>query len=223
MPSTVVHAGLALLLAAGLLKGAYDRRALAVLLVIVVAPEADTIAGLWMPGAHRALLHNLTIPIVVGIALYWDTRYREESWIRARWGPWGVRVAWVALFVHVFAHMLLDYAHLEGINVFFPVVDRFFRLEGELFYSTADGVVQTFVEIQRDPETGAVATDAGETGTTADVHVANPVEPTADPVPDEPTDRRFPIAANGWELYMILSGLFVLVARRFQDRDADEP
>ncbi len=221
MPSTFVHAGLALLLAAGLLKGAYDRRALAVLLVVVVAPEADTIAGLWMPGAHRALLHNLTIPLVAGLVLYWDTRYREESWIREKWGWWGVRVAWVGLFVHCFAHVLLDYAHLEGINVFYPLYDRFFRLEGELLISTTDGIVQTFLEFERDPETGSIATNVGETGTTADTHVANPVEPSADPDPDEPIDRRFPIAASGWELYMILSGLFVLVARRFQDREGE--
>ncbi len=218
MPSTVVHAGFAILLAAGLLKGAFDRRALAILLVIVVLPEADTLVGPWMDGAHRALLHNLTIPIVAGVWLTWDTYLRgpDRSWLRGRWGDWGVRVAWVALFVHLFAHVLLDWAHLEGINVFYPIYDRFFRLEGELLVSSSEGFVQTFVEIQTDPETGERTTDAGAVGTTADTHVANPVELSDEPEPDDPI--LLPIAESGWQLYLALTGLFVLVARRFQDR-----
>jgi len=210
MPSTVVHAGFALLLAAGLLKGAYDRRALALILVIVVLPEADTLAGPWIDGAHRALLHNLTIPIVVGVWLYWDTHHREpdQSWLRRRWGEWGVRVAWVALFVHLFAHVLLDYAHLEGINVFYPVYDRFFRLEGEIAISTSEGLIQTFVDLER--------ADIGAGGTTADTHVANPVELSPDPEPDDPL--LLPIADSGWQLYLVCAGLFVAIARRFQDR-----
>ena len=221
MPSTVVHAGFALLLAAGLLKGAYDRRALAVLLVIVVIPEADTLVGPWMDGAHRALLHTLTIPIAVGTWLYWDTCYRDpdRSWLRRRWGGWGVRVAWVGLFVHFFAHVLLDYAHLEGINAFYPIYDRFFRLEGELAFSTTEGIVQTFVEIRTDPETGERTTDVGSVGTTADTHVANPVEPTDDPDGDDPI--LLPIAESGWQLYLAVTGLFVVLARRFQDRRDD--
>lgn len=222
MPSTIVHAGFALLLAAGLLKGAFDRRALAILLVIVVLPEADTLLGPWIDGAHRAVLHNLTLPIVAGIWLTWDTRLRtrERSWIRHRWGEWGVRVAWVALFVHLFAHVLLDYAHLEGINAFYPVYDRFFRLEGKLYLSSADGIVQTFVEVQTDPETGETSHDVGAVGTTADTHVANPVELSPEPEPDDPL--LLPIAESGWQLYLALSGLFVLVARRFQSRHERE-
>ncbi|THE65224.1 metal-dependent hydrolase [Salinadaptatus halalkaliphilus] len=219
MPSTVVHAGFALLLAAGLLKGAYDRRTLAILLVVVTLPEADTLVGPWMDGAHRALLHNLTIPILAGIVVYWDTCYRERSWLRERFGGGGIRVAWVVLFVHVFAHILLDYAHLEGINVFYPVYDRFFRLEGELLVSTADGVIQTFVEFETNPETGEQTADVGAVGTTADTHVANPVELSEDPEPDDPI--LLPIAERGWELYLALTGLFVLIARRLQNRDSE--
>lgn len=221
MPSTVVHAGFALLLAAGLLADAYDRKALAVVLVILVLPELDTAAGIWMDGAHRALLHNLTIPIAAGALLYYDTCLRESSWLRERYNDWGVRVAWVALFVHVFAHVLLDYAHLEGINVFYPLYDRFFRLEGELYLSTAEGIVQTFVDIELDPETGDRQVDAGAVGTTADTHVANPVEPSADPEPEEPIDRRFPIAFHGWQLYLLLIGLFTVAARRLQGKAPD--
>ncbi|SFB82320.1 LexA-binding, inner membrane-associated putative hydrolase [Halobiforma haloterrestris] len=220
MPSTTVHAGFALLLAAGLWRGVLDRRVVAVLLALVAFPEIDSAAGLWLDGAHRALLHNLTLPLLAGLWLYWDTRYRdsERSWLRGRWGQRGVTVAWVALFVHVFAHALLDYAHLEGINAFYPVYDRFLRLEGELALSTTDGIVQTFVDVDVGADGGEV-TDVGATGTTADTHVANPVEPS-DTVeePDEPVERLFPVAESGWQLFLVLAGPFVLVARRFQKR-----
>lgn len=222
MPSTIVHAGFALLLAVGLLKNTYDRKALAILLVIVVFPELDTVAGLWMPGAHRALLHNMTIPIAAAGLLYYDTQVREQSWLRARYDDWGVRVAWVALFVHVFAHMLLDYAHLDGINVFYPLYDRFFDLDGEIYLSTTDGIVQTFVDVSIDPLTGQRKLDPGAGGTTANTHVANPVEPSADPDPEEPIDRRFPITVHGWQLYLSLLGLFAVVARWFQSEPPEE-
>lgn len=213
MPSTVVHAGFALLLAVGLLGRWYDRRALAVLLVIVIAPEADTLLGWVMAGAHRTVLHTMLTSVVAGGLLYWDTT-RPESWIRQRWGEYGVRVAWVGLFVHTFAHLALDWSHLSGINFFWPLVDQFFQLDGEIALSTVDGFVQTFVDIRVNLDVGLLAVDVGQTGTTADTHVANPAQPT--PEPTEQVDRRFPIAVQGWQLYLILTGCFAAVARRFQ-------
>lgn len=224
MPSTVVHAGFGLLLTVALFKQTVlDRRLVALLLILIIAPEVDTVAGLVMNGAHRALLHNLIAPILTAGLIYWDTRYREESWIRSRWRDRGVRLVWVGLFVHVFAHLLLDYAHLEGINVLFPVYNQFFRLEGELVLSTVDGIGQTFFELEIIPETGGERVNVGAVGTTEDVHVNNPVEPDGGEPPEtdaaeEPVDRRFPVAVHGWQLYMIVSGLFVAGARRLQSR-----
>lgn len=222
MPSTVVHGGFALLLAAGLLKGAYDRKALAVVLVVIVLPEVDTLLGPVMPGAHRTVGHNFVFPAAVGILLYYDTRLRDGSVLRERFDDWGVRVAWTALFVHFFAHVFLDWAHLEGVNALWPLHDGFFRLEGELLLSTTDGLVQTFVDIDIDPATGERRVDAGGTGTTETVHVANPVEPGSPDVSDEPVDRRFPIAQRGWRLYLVLIGVFTVVARRFQSEPPAE-
>lgn len=230
MPSTVVHAALAFVLAVALLGKYYDRKALAVVLVIVVLPELDTILGWWMSGAHRTVGHNVVFPAVAAVTLYYDTRMREESWLCERfenWGvgaDWGVRVAWVGLYVHVFAHVLLDYAHLDGINVLWPLFDRFFSLDGELYLSTADGLVQTFVEIADDPDTGETAVDVGETGTTEDVHVASPIDAAEDvqDEPDEPIDRRFPIAVHGWQLYVIVVGTFTLAAKKLQGEPPEE-
>ena len=214
MPSTVVHAAIGFTVAVGLLGTYYDRRALAVVLVALLIPETDTFAGHVMEGAHRALLHNLVFTALAGGLLFWETA-RESSWFRGRYGPRGVRLAWVALFVHAFAHMAFDWAHLDGINVLFPLYDRFFQLSGEAYLAPGEGFVQTFVEITADPETGRTSVDAGQGGTTDNTHVASPAQPSKDPEPG-PVDRRFPIAVQGWQLYLIGLGAFTLVAKRLQ-------
>lgn len=228
MVSTVVHASFALALAAGLLGDYYDRRALAAILAIVLLPELDSFLGPVMPGAHRTVGHNFVFPAAAALLLYYDTRLRSMSGLRHRLTNWTsersaerwIAVAWVALFVHVFAHVALDWVHLDGVNALWPLRDRFYALSGEIVLSSTDGFVQTFVDVQVDPETGARQIDAGEGGTTATVHVSNPVEPR-DPseVTEEPVDRRFPVANAGWRLYLIGLGLFTLVARRLQSAD----
>ncbi|MFO7833382.1 MAG: metal-dependent hydrolase [Halohasta sp.] len=212
MPTSVVHAAVAVVLAVGLLGDHADRRALAVVLAAIVVPEVDSLLGFVMPGAHRTVLHTAVLPAVLAGLLYWDTR-RSESWLRERWGAYGVRVAWVALFAHTFAHIGLDWAHLDGINLLWPLVDQFIALDGELYISS-EGLVQTFVDVSADPETGRRAVDAGQGGTSANVHVSTPVQPSKEPT--GPVDRRFPIAVGGWQLYLLCTGLFVLLARRFQ-------
>ncbi|GAA0554109.1 metal-dependent hydrolase [Halorubrum ejinorense] len=217
MPSTVVHAGFALLLAAALLRDDLDRRVLAVLLIVVVLPEVDSFLGPIMPGAHRTVGHNFVIPAVAASALYYDTRVRGRSLVRDRLSDRWVAVAWAAIFVHVFAHISLDWTHLDGVNALWPLRDRFFHLGGEAFYSTADGFVQTFVDVRIDPETGTRTVDAGAGGTSESVHVSNPVQPRDPDVEiEEPVERRFPVANGGRRLYLIGLGLFALVARRLQ-------
>ena len=216
MPSSVVHGGFAVLVAVGLLGSYYDRRALVFLVAVLLFPEADTIAGLALDGAHRSLLHNLLLPAAVGAVLYWDTT-REESWVRERAGDYGVRLVWVGLFVHVFTHVALDWYHLDGVNLFYPAVDRFFELSGEAYLSSAEGFVQTFVEVAADPETGTTSVDAGQGGTTQNTHVSNPAQPSSGSGGDAGSvDRRAPIAVRGWQLYLVVVGLFTLAARKLQ-------
>jgi membrane-bound metal-dependent hydrolase YbcI (DUF457 family) len=214
MPTSVVHAAVALLLAVGLLGQYYDRRALAVVLAVVLFPELDAAVGLVMDGAHRTVFHTLSTSVIAAGVVYWETN-REKSWLRGRWGAYGVRLAWVGVFVHTFAHLGLDWAHLSGINIVWPLVDQFFTLEGELYFSSTEGVVQTFVDIAVDPETGQQQVDAGQGGTTANTHVSTPVQPSKDPQAG-PVDRRFPIAVGGWQLYFVVVGAFTLLARKLQ-------
>lgn len=214
MPSTVVHVAVGFVLAVGLLGRGYDRRALAVVFGIVLLPEADTAAGWVLDGAHRALLHNVVLVAVVAGVLYWDTR-RDESWLLDRVGTDGIRILWVGLFVHVFAHLALDWSHLAGINLFYPLSDRFFHLDGEVYLSTVDGFVQTFVEVSTDPDTGQRTVEAGQGGTTRNTHVSSPVDPSEGPERGR-VDRRAPIAVQGWQLYLVVTGAFVLVAKRLQ-------
>ncbi len=214
MPSSVVHLALALLLVAGLLGRFYTRSTLAIIVLVVLIPEIDTVIGFVVAGAHRTLLHNLVLPGGAAVLLAWDTR-REASWLRRRFGPGGVRVAWVAVFVHVFAGLLLDWTHLEGINLFWPVHDQFFRLEGELYLSTDRGLVQTFVELAEDADTGQRIVDAGGGGTREETFVPNPVQPSPEPEPG-PVERVFPIAVHGWQLFLVLTGLFAGAAKRIQ-------
>ena len=228
MVSTVVHAAGARALAAGLLGTYYDRRALAVVLAIVLLPELDSFLGPVMPGAHRTVGHNLVFPAAIALLLSYDTRLRPTSLLHRRLTRWTsersaerwIAVAWVAIFVHVFAHVALDWVHLDGVNAFWPLRDRFYALSGEIVLSSTDGFTQTFVDVRVDPVTGSRQIDAGAGGTTATVHVSTPVEPRApSEVTDEPVDRRFPVANAGWRLYLIGIGLFTLLARRLQSAD----
>lgn len=217
MPATTVHLGFGLLVVAALLPSdRFDRKLLAVFAAVLIFPDLDSIPGWWLPGAHRAMFHTLILIGIVAAVLVYDTRYREDSWLRARGGQWAVRVAWALLGTHLLAHLFLDWAHLEGINLLYPVADQFYTLDGEVAYSTADGWIQSFVEIGGDEESGGRTIDVGQQGSTDDVHVPTPTDPEAGGGADQDAERIVPFAVRGWQLYLILIGLFTVGARRLQ-------
>ncbi|WP_248518090.1 metal-dependent hydrolase [Salinarchaeum laminariae] len=214
MPATTVHLGFALLVAAAVLPmERFDRRLLAVFAAVVVFPDLDSIPGWWLPGAHRAMFHTLVLAGVVAALLYYDTRLRDRSWLRERWGSRAVTVAWGLLATHLLAHLFLDWSHLSGINLLYPLADQFYTLEGELVYSTADGWIQTFVEFGTGADGGI---DVGQQGSTDDVHVPTPTDPNPGGGVDRNVERIVPIAVHGWQLYLLLLGLFTVGARRLQ-------
>lgn len=201
MPSTFVHLGFGALLATALLSEHFDWRALSVVLIIVALPDLDTVLGLWMDGAHRAVLHNVWVVLVPAVVLTWDIHLRERSYVRERWGARGVRIGWVSLVSLAIAHIALD-AFYNGVNLFWPVYDAFIDLNGQLIYSSEEGLVQTFVELGDDGSTVR--------GTTDDVHYRTGVDPGDHPV------REFHLIQRA-ELFVIALGGFAAAGYRLYE------
>lgn len=203
MPSTLVHIAVAGLLGTALLGDAFDRRAILTVMVVAAIPDLDTLIGLWLPGAHRAYLHTLVLPVGLGVVLWWDVALRSESTLRRRWGDTGVRVAWVSLLGMAVAHSLYD-GVVNGVNLFWPLQDRFYNLSGHLLYSTQRGLIQTFVDASMFE------------GTTANTHYYTGVDPTRGPEPDN-VDRTFHLVQSGERLLLMLVGFGVVAFRLWQD------
>ncbi|MFC7079708.1 metal-dependent hydrolase [Halorussus caseinilyticus] len=146
MPSTVVHVALAGLVGTALLAEHFDGKAVAVVMAATALVDFDVFLGFWIAGAHRSAFHTLLLPLAAGGVLWWDFVRRDRSLVRARWGARGVRVAWVGVVAVAFAGIGLD-AFFNGVNLFYPVHDRFYDLSGKVFYSTEKGFVQTLVSV----------------------------------------------------------------------------
>lgn len=215
MPSTVVHLALAGLIGAALLGRAFDWRALAVVLGLVVVPDLDAFAGLVVPGGHRALLHTLLFPAGLAALVYYDTRIRSTSWLAGRLDGHGPRVAWVGVLAIVFAGIGPDLAG-AGANILYPIHDQFYAFNGKLELSTQRGLVQTFVDLS------PTATDGGgaAVGSTADVHISSGVDPTRGPEPED-VDRVFPVVRSGTQLLLVVTSIVVVGVRLVESRLTD--
>lgn len=197
MPSTLVHISIAALISAGLLRD-FDRTVLLVAVLAVVIPDIDTFLGLIWDGAHRSALHTAVIPILAAAAIGYDQYIRESSWLE-RVHPRGLQLASLGVIVYLFAGIAPDLM-TNGVNLFYPVHDRFYAISGEVFLSTERGLVQTLW----DPVESVVGTTEStqyQTGIT--------VEPGSSGETERPVDRVFPIAHSG--LQVLLIGLAVLV------------
>jgi len=203
MPSTLVHVAVAGLVGTALLGRAFDRRAIAVVLLVATIPDLDAFAGLVLPGAHRALLHTSVLPALVGGLLWADGR-RQASVLRRRYGPRGVRVAWVALAGFVCGGLLPD-LFTNGVNLLYPLHDAFYTVNGEALLSSQRGFVQTFVEIA----------PAAPQPTTETIHYSTGVDPAPGAEPAT-VDRVFPLAASGFELLLVLLGAFTVAVRLWE-------
>lgn len=209
MPSTLVAAALAGLLAAALLEEQFDARAVAVVVVAGVVPDLDAFAGLVVEGLHNALLHNLFVPGLAAALLVWDTRYRDESWVLDRYGVRGVRIAWVAIAAYLVPGILLDLLNVESAAPLWPLHDQFYSVIGKFEVNNKQGIVFTFVQPSLD---GGPLFPGAERGTVAGEYVVpsflNPAEG-----PDQGLERVFFAVSSGWQLLVILASASVLAAR----------
>jgi hypothetical protein len=206
MPSLLVHLAVGGVVAASLLGASFDRRSVGVVLAVTAVPDLDTFTGLYLQGTHRALLHTLLVPLVLGGLLYYDRRVREQSAIRARWGERGQRVAGVALAALLFGGIFPDLM-TNGVNAWYPLHDQFYTFDGEALLSNQRGIVQTFVELSP-PETER---------TTANTHYWTGVDPTRGAEPED-VERIFPLVRSGFQLLVVALGTFTLGARFREER-----
>jgi inner membrane protein len=198
MPSTVVHLAFAGLLAAALLGDQFDRGAIAVLLVVIALPDLDSFL-VFTDAGHRTVLHNVWVAVVPAALLWVDLRVREESLVRDRWGAWGVRLAWVSILCFLCAHLALDLA--DGyVNLFWPVFDQFYTLDGSIELSDQQGIVNTF------SDGGLPLLDAR--GTSTEQQITTGVDPG-----DGETERVFPVVRAGWQLVVLVVGIAVTAMR----------
>ena len=203
MPSTLVHLALGALIAAALLEDAFGPRALAVVLAAVAVPDLDTFVGIALPGTHRAALHTILVPLLAAGAIAYDLR-RENSWLRAR-GERTVRIAWVAVLAYVVAGIGPD-LFFNGVNVFYPLHDRFYELNGRVLVSNQRGLVQTFWE---------AAESTG--GTTENTHYRTGADVSRGEDPAN-AERVFPIATSGLQMLLLLAATVVTGVRLWLDR-----
>ena len=214
VPSTVVHVAFAGLVGVALLDDAFDTRAIVFVMGCSALLDLDTLIGIVVPGTHRAALHNLWIVLVPAAALSWDGLIREESIVRERWGDSAPRIAWVTLAALLFAHVLFD-AFFNGVNLFWPLHDRFYDLSGTLLVTDQRGLVQTFVEL----DAGNVAESTAR-GTTENTHYRTGFDPTRDK-PATGVERVFPIAATGERFVLTIAGFAAVLVRVVESRRAE--
>ena len=224
MPSTLVHLAFGGMIAAALLGDAFDRRALLVVLAVTAAPDLDSFIALVSVAGHRTVLHTYVTPVVVSALLYADTRVRDRSFVRDRWGPRGVRIAWVSLVALVFAGIGLDFVD-HGVNPLWPLHDQFYVLDGRFEVSDQRGIVQSYVDLSPDTE----QTGPTSRGSSQEVNISTGVDPNpggegGGPDPDtvEDPERMFPIVRHGWQLAILVSGTVVTGARLWMDDSSAE-
>lgn len=209
VPSTLVHLAFAGFLVVGLLGPAFGRRSVAFVFVVTALPDLDSFASLFLPGAHRALLHSFVFVAVFGGLVAVDRRW-DGSLLRRWFDEQARRVGAVAVVALAFAGVAPDLV-ISGINPLYPLVDQFYTFSGEVRLSSTRGIVQTFVDLQPEPTRSA---------TTGSRFYSTGVDPVRGAEPKN-VERVFPVLNSGLELLVVLTGALV-VWGRFRDEGAIE-
>ncbi|WIV66581.1 metal-dependent hydrolase [Natrialbaceae archaeon AArc-T1-2] len=207
MAPTLVNVAVGVLLGVALLGVAFDRRSIATVGLAAALPDLDVAVSLLVPEATNAAFHSVFLAAVVGGVLYWDTERRETSWLRDRYGFYGVRVAWVALASFVVAGIALDLGTSVGVALLYPLVDRYYVVSGRLVLSNQEGVVQTYFDLGE----GWLALET--TGRPSTHHVETWVNPTPDGANPADSERRLRLVESGWQLVTVVTAIAAVPAK----------
>jgi hypothetical protein len=199
MPPTLLSVAVGVLLGVALLGAAFDRRSLAVVGLAAMLPDVDAALGLLGVGAANATLHAVWMPLGAAGLLYYDTERREGSWLRHRYGWYGVRVAWVAVAAYAVAGIGVDLFSTESVALFYPLSDRYYAIVGKLVLSTQEGVVQTYIDIGNG---WAVASP----GTVESYRVDSWWVP-------ENGERRLRLIESGWQAIIVVTAAAAIPAK----------
>lgn len=209
MPPTVVHAALGVILAAGALGAAFDRRAAVLALLAGAAPDLDAAVGLLavpmgLPvpeSTHGAVLHTLFIPGIAAAVLYADAR--RDRRVVDRLGPAGVRLAWVAVAVYAVAGIGLDLLNIATANPFWPVHDQFYAFVGSIVFTNQEFFAQSYVQFGKQ----GYAVYVGQQGGTGEFFLSSPLNPVRGP--NGNSERVVAIVESGWQLLVLASAPLV--------------
>lgn len=199
MPPTLLSVAVGVLVGIALLGAAFDSRSLAVVAVAAGVPDVDAALSALGVGATNATLHSIFVVLAVAGVLYYDTEQRDRSWLRSRYGWYGVRVAWVALAASAVAGVGVDLFSTESVALFYPLSDRYYALVGKFVLSTQEGIVQTYIEVGNG---WAVASP----GTTATHHVDSWWHP-------ESGERRLQLVESGWQAIIVVTAIAAIPAK----------
>ena len=228
MPSTVVHMAFAGMMAAALLGTYFDRRAVAVVLAVTIIPDLDAFVGLVSTAGHRTVGHTFLIPIAAAVVWGVDAHLRDESFVRRKWGQWGVAVGWMSIAAFAVSGIGLDLV-TGGVNPFWPLHDQLYRVNGKIELSNQRGIIQTFVDLSPEPEnTGNGGGPSGggsdkgpmRLGNSSEVHVNTGIDPKQGTEPKN-VERIFPVVRSGWQLLVLLAGTSVTGAKLWLVERAD--
>lgn len=222
MVSTVVHVALAGLIAVALLGDAFGVRSLAVVVGAVIVIDLDVFVGWWIVGAHRAAFHTILLPMLLLGVLVYETRVRDQSHLRNRFGSSGVRTCWVTVVAVTFAGIGPD-LFMNGVNLLYPIHDQFYQLNGHIRLSSKEGLIQTFVDLSPTESPSASPDDTGQIAVGSTEEVGDRYWTGVDPEPSQTggesgdVERIFPIVESGQQLLLVLTSVFVVGSRLVEE------
>lgn len=197
MASTVVHISFAIIIACALIPiDKFSYKSLLLVILPVAFLDIDAMAFIIKEGMHRTLLHNIIIPSIFIIGIYYDIFIREKSFIEKYYAKKYVLIISTTSYIAViFSGIGLDFAS-NGVNLFWPIYDRFYTLDGQFVLSSKDGLIQTFTDTFFENK---------NIKTTENHIYSTPVNPN--PESNDKSPLILHIAYTGWQIIIILTSI----------------